>query len=268
VVSQVYYSPNFGRDEFVKRPKGKPCPSLVWFLIESASNKDEWPFELLRTIARSPTPFQLKNPALKEALKALGLEWLKPSQISRIRECPAPERKVPRHPYDRWFSRYGESKSRSPKCKELFWAWRHDQKTCDLHSGYASMFRVQKHRKRKQKERQNLRQLKDARQELKRARRERRRDKRQAEKLAQAAARLLTPSQLQAQNDRADLQLLKLIRLGYEPEATDSERLEAMIRNGYVVPDPEEPQAHRLTGQGWDRLKVFRQSVGRGPALT
>ena len=260
--------PNVGRDKFVKSPRGKPCPALVWFLIQSTGNKDEWPFELLRTIARSPTPFKLKNPALRDALRALGLEWLKPSQISRIRECPAPERKVPRHPFDRWFSRYGESKPRSPKCKELFWAWRHDQKTCDLHSGYASMFRVQKHRKRKQKERQNLRQLKDARQKLKRARRKRGRDKRQAERLAQAAARLLTPAQLQAQNDRVDLQLLKLIRIGYEVEAGDSDRLEAMIKNGYVVPDEAESETYKLSGQGLRRLAELRKRVGRGPALT
>lgn len=53
--------------------------------------------------------------------------------------------------------------------------------------------------------------------------------------------------------------------MGYEVEAKDSERLQVMIRDGFVVPDPEEPQAHRLTGQGLQRLKVLRQRVGRGP---
>lgn len=253
-----------------RRAKDMACPKLVWAYIHAANrrsepwqkNRDAWVRKLLRIIARSPSIFPSKNPDLKSSLRELDLEWLKPSQISQIRECSAPERKVPRHRFDRWFSRYGESKPRSPKCKKLFWAWRRDQKTCDLHLGYASMFRVQKHRKAKQKEQQNLRQLKDARLQLKRVRRANKR----ARKLAQTAPVLhLTPSQLQAQNDRADLQFLKWIRVGFEVEAKDSERLQVMIRDGFVVPDPDEPQAHRLTGQGLQRLKVLRQTIGRGP---
>lgn len=258
--------PNFGRNESVKRPKGKPCPSLVWFLIQSAGDSEEWPFQLLRTIARSPTPFKLKNPHLKQALERLGLEWLTPSQISRIRECPAPSYKVIRDRYDRWRSFY-ESRDReqAPRCEKFFWAWRADQKTCDLHLGYASMFRVQKFRKAKQKRRDNLQQLKKARQQLKR--------KRRAYKRLQKLIRLtpappLTPSQLQAQNDRDDLRLLRWIRVGYEVEVRDSDRLEALIRNGYVVPDEAESHTYKPTRQGLLLLAELRKRVGRGPALT
>jgi hypothetical protein len=264
---------NFRRNEFVKRPRGTPCPALVWFLIRSASDKDEWPFELLRAIARSPTPFRLKNPDLKQALERLGLEWLRPSQISRIRECPAPSRKVPRrealrYRVDRWLRRYGREDSQplvqSPRCQKLFWAWRGDQKTCDDHLEYAAMFRVQKHRKGKQKKRDNLQQLKKARLHLKRVRRA---DKR-AKRFAQAApVRPVTPSQLQAQNDRADFRLLRLIRLRYEVEAGDSDRLEAMIKDGYVVPDETEPNTYKPSRLGLRRLAELRTRVGRGPAL-
>jgi hypothetical protein len=232
----------------------------------------EWVRKALRIIARSPTAFPLKNPDLKTALKDLGLEWLKPSQISRIRECPAPRRKLPRDRDDRQFNRYigvdPSSPPQSPKCKLLFWAWRHDQKTCDAHWWAASMLRVEKHRKATKGRRRNALQLKDARAELKRARRKRRREKRQAERLAKAAARPATSSQLQAQNDRADLQLLKLIRLRYEVEAEDSDRLEAMIKDGYVVPDETEPNGYKPTRQGLRHLAELRTRVGRGPALT
>jgi hypothetical protein len=134
-----------------------------------------------------------------------------------------------------------------------------------MHSWAASMLRVEKHNKAKKDRRRNALQLKDARAELKRARRKRRREKRQAEKLAQAAARPATSAQLKARNDRADLQLLNWVRLRYELETIDPARLEAMIRDGYVVPEPEEPQAHRITGQGLQRIKILRQTVGRGP---
>lgn len=260
-----------------RRPKDAPCPKLVWAYIHAANrrsepwqvNRDGWARKLLRIIARSPTIFPSKNPDLKRSLRELDLEWLKPSQISRIRECAAPRRKVPRDRFDRQFNRYigvdPSSAPQSPKCKLLFWAWRHDQKTCDEHWWAASMLRVQKHRKAKQSQLLNARQLKDARQQLKRVRRANKRAKR----LAQAApVRPVTPSQLQAQNDRADLQLLKWIRLGYELEARDSDRLEAMIIHGYVIPDPKEPETYKITGQGLQHLRELRTRVGRGPALT
>src|SRR5262249_11982420 len=162
--------------------KGKPCPTLVWFLIRRANDSPQGPIQLLRTIAHSPTPFKLKNPKLKQALERLGLDWLTPSQISRIRECPAPARKVPRHRFDRWFGRYGgvdpESPVQSPRCEKFFWAWRGDQKTCDLHLEYASTLRVQKYRKAKQEHKRKARQLKDARLQLKRVRRANKRAKR------------------------------------------------------------------------------------------
>jgi hypothetical protein len=260
-----------------QRPKDMSCPKLVWAYIHAANrrsepwqvNRDEWARKLLRIIARSPTIFPSRNPDLKSSLKELDLEWLKPGQISRIRECAAPRRKVPRDRFDRQFNRYigvdPSSPPQTPKCKLLFWAWRHDQKTCDAHSWAASMLRVEKHNKAKKDRRRNALQLKDARAELKRARRKRRRENRQVEKLAQASARPATPSQLKAQNDRADLQLLKWVRLGYELEAIDSARFEAMIRDGYVIRDPEEPETYTITGQGLQRIKVLRQSVGRGP---
>lgn len=252
-----------GRDEFVKQAKGTPCPALVWFLIRRANDTQEGPIQLLLTVAHSPTPFKLKNPNLKQALERLGLEWLTPSQISRIRECPAPGRKVPRHRFDRWFGRNGgvdpDSPAPSPKCKKLFWAWRGDQKTCDLHLRYASMLRVQKHRKARQELKRKARQLKDARQQLKRVRRANKRARRLVQAIPVFPA---TPSQLQAQNERADLQLLQWIRLGIEQEARDSERLEAMIRGGYVVPDAAEPQTYKLSGQG---LQLFGQLKKRVP---
>ena len=257
------------REQLVKRPDGKgtPCPPLLWFYIRSAGEKDYWPFELLRTIATSPTPFRQKNPDLKEALKALNLEWLKPSQISRIRVCLAPSYKLPGY-RRQWFrptGRYSDPAERAPRCQRLFWAWRGDQKTCDEHLEYAAMFRVQKHRKGKKKRRDNLLQLKDARAELKHARWKRRREKRQAERLAQAAARAATPSQLQAQNNRADLWLLQQIRAEDEPEPKDAERLERMIRDGYVVPDEAESGTYKVSGKGRQRLKELRESVDRGP---
>jgi hypothetical protein len=261
-----------------RRPKDTPCPKLVWAYICAANRRsepwqetrDEWARKPLRVIARSPIIFPSKNPDLKSSLKELDLEWLKPGQISRIRECAAPRRKVPRDLFDRQFSHFRDgvdpvSPKTRPKCKMLFWAWRHDQKTCDAHSWAASMLRVEKHNKAKKDRRRNALQLKDARAELKRARRKRRREKRQAEKLAQAAARPATSAQLKARNDRADLQLLNWVRLRYELETIDPARLEAMIRDGYVVPEPEEPQAHRITGQGLQRIKILRQTVGRGP---
>jgi hypothetical protein len=259
-----------------RRPKDTPCPKLVWAYIHAANrrsepwqrSRDEWARKLLRIIARNPTIFPSKNPDLKSSLKELDLEWLKPSQISRIRECPAPRRKVPRDRYDRWFG-WGRGDPRSPtqepKCRRLFWAWRSDQKTCDAHWWAASMLRVQKHRKANKDRQRNAIQLKEARRQLKRVRRANIR----ARKLAKVTpARLVTPSQLQAQNDRADLQLLKLIRLRYEVEAGDSDRLAAMIKDGYVVPDETEPNGYRPSRQGLLRLAELRTRVGRGPALT
>src|SRR5438034_7963891 len=96
-------NPKLGRNEFVKRPKGTQCPALVWLLIRRVDDTQEGPIQLLRTIAHSPTPFKLKNPKLKQALERLGLDWLRPSQISRIRECPSPTRKVPRYRVNCWF---------------------------------------------------------------------------------------------------------------------------------------------------------------------
>lgn len=258
--------PNFQRDQFVKRPKGTPCPALVWFIISRANEWLEAPVQPLRTIARSPTPFKLKSPDLKKALEHFGLEWLTPSQISRIRECLAPSYKVIHDRYDRRLRFYRAWEyEQAPRCRKFFWAWRADQKTCDDHLEYAGMFRVQKHRKGKQKKRDNLRQLKEARLQLRR--------KRRAYKRLQRLTRVtpappLTQSQLQAQNDRANLQLLKLIRLDYELEAKDSDRLEAMIKDGYVIPDPDEPGTYKITGPGLQRLRDLRTQVGRGPALT
>ena len=258
----------------VRRGKGTPCPKLVWVYIELA-NKRHAPYEddsgwlprrLLRIIARSPTIFPSKNPVLKSSLKRLNLEWLTPRQISRIRECPAPRRKVPRSRYDRWFG-FGGVDSRSPtqgpKCKQLFWAWRSDQKTCDAHWWAASMLRVQKHRKANKDHERNALQLKDARAKLKRVRRA----KKRARKHAQATPVVpVTLSQLQTQNDRADLRLLQWIRLGYEREAGDSYRLEAMIGDGYVVPDAEESETYKLTGRGLQHLRELRKRVYGGPA--
>lgn len=259
--------PNYWSKKFVEKPNGKPCPSFLWFLIESAGDKGDWPFELLRRIALSPTPFQLKNPELKESLRLLGLEWLKPTQINRIRVCPAPRQKSPfrRRLFSRSTYLYSEPTEQIPRCQKLFWAWRGDQKTCDDHLEYAAMFRVQKHRKGKQKRRDNLLQLKNARLQLKRVRRANKRAKKRAQVRPVLAA---TQAQQQAQNDRDDLRLLRWIRLRYEVEARDSDRLEAMLRNGYVVPDEAEPQTYRPTRQGLLLIGELRKRVGRGPALT
>lgn len=258
--------PNFRRDQFVKRPKGTPCPALVWFIISRANEWLEAPVQPLRTIARSPTPFKLKSPDLKKALEHFGLEWLTPSQISRIRECLAPSYKVIHDRYDRRLRFYRAWEyEQAPRCRKFFWAWRGDQKTCDDHLEYASMFRVQKFRKAKQRKRDNLRQLKEARLQLKR--------KRRAYKRLQRLTRVtpappLTQSRLQAQNDRDDLRLLRWIRLRYEVEAGDAERLASMIRNGYVVPDEAEPHTYKPTRQGLLLIAELRRRVGRGPSLT
>src|SRR5262249_54035191 len=150
----------------------------------------------------------------------------------------------------------------SPRCEKFFWAWRGDQKTCDLHLEYASTLRVQKYRKAKQEHKRKARQLKDARLQLKRVRRANKRAKR----LAQPAPVLsVEPSHLQAQNDRADLWLLKRIRLGFEQDSRDSERLEAMIRGGYVIPGEAESQTYKLSGQGLQLLAQLRRRVSRAP---
>jgi hypothetical protein len=258
-----------------RRGKTTVCPKLVWVYIKVANQRyqpweydslatGEWTRKLLRTITRSPTPFPLKNLDLKQSLKRLDLEWLTPSQISRIRECPAPRRKQPRHPTDVLFgSGRADPRSpvRSPRCKQIFWAWRADQKTCDSHWWAASMLRVEKHNKAKKDRKRNAIQLKDAREELKRARRNRRRVKRRDEKLALSAAGPVTQSQLQSQNERADLQLLKLIRLGFEPELSDSARLDAIIKGGYVICDEVESQTYKLSGQGLQLLGQLRKRV-------
>jgi hypothetical protein len=89
----------------------------------------------------------------------------------------------------------------------------------------------------------------------------RRADKR-AKRLAQATPVLSVKfSQLQAQNEKADLQLLQWIRLGFEQESWDSGRLEAMIRGGYVVLDAEQPQTYKLSGQGLQLLGQLRKRV-------
>lgn len=268
---------DFWREGLPRRPKETPCPRLVWVSLAMANKryspweyelieKGEWIRHLLRIVARSPSIFPSQNPDLKDALKALHLEWLAPRQISRIRECAAPRRKFPRDRFDRQFGYIGvdpASPKPSPKCKLLFWAWRHDQKTCDAHWWATSMLRVEKHKKAKKARKRNALQLKDARKASNRARRKRRIEKGQAEKLAQAAP--LSASQIQAQNDRADLPILKWIRLGFEVEGKDSERLETMIRDGFVVPDLEEPNTYKITGRGLLYLKELRKRVGRGP---
>jgi hypothetical protein len=120
------------------------------------------------------------------------------------------------------------------------------------------MLRVEKHNKAKKDRKRNALQLNDARQQLKRVRRVSKRAKR----LAQASLVLsVTPSQLQAQNERADLQLLKLIRLGFEPELSDSARLDAIIKGGYVIRDEAESQTYKLSGQGLQLLGQLRKRV-------
>lgn len=256
--------PHFGRDEFVKKPKGAPCPALVWFIIGRANEWLEAPVQPLRTIARSPTPFKLKNPELKQALERLGLEWLSPSQISRIRECPAPSYRVIRDLYDRWSS-FREPREPAPRCRKFFWAWRADQKTCDLHLEYASMFRVQKHRKAKHEHIRKARQLKDARHQLKRARRQRRREKRQEERMAQSWTRFRAFNQRQILNDRTDMWLLQKIRAG-SLDRVDPAHLEAMIRGGYVVLNTES-QTYKLSSTGFQRIGELRKRVIRGPFI-
>src|SRR5262249_187910 len=129
---------------------------------------------------------------------------------------------------------------------------------------YASTLRVQKHRKAKQEHKRKARQLKEARQQLKRVRRANKRAKR----LAQPAPVLsVEPSHLQAQNERADLRVLQWIRLGFIQASsdTDSERLEAMIRGGYVIPGEAESQTYKLSGQGLQLLAQLRRRVSRAP---
>jgi hypothetical protein len=107
--------------------------------------------------------------------------------------------------------------------------------------------------------------LKEARQQLKRVRRA---DKR-AKRLVQVIPALpLTPSQLQARNDRVDLWLLQWIRSEHEPESKDAERLERMIRDGYVVSHRKEPLTYNLTRRGLQHLRELRERVDRGPGTT
>ena len=252
--------------------KDTPCPKLVWAYIHAANRRsepwqasnDEWARKLMRVIARSPTIFPSQNPELKGTLKALDLDWLRPSQIARIRECPAPRRKVPRGRYDRWFG-FGpdpRSLAQGPKCKQLFWAWRSDQKTCDAHWWAASMLRVEKHRKANKDRERNALQLKDARGQLKRVRRAHKRAKRLAPVRPDLPA---TPAKLKAQTERADLSLLQSIRLGFKEASIDpnSERFKTMIRGGYVVTDKPEAQTYKLSGKGLQLLGQLRRRVWR-----
>ena len=260
--------------EPVRRRKGTPCPKLVWVLIYQANLKreplelsygsGEWTRKRLRTIARSPTPFKFTNPDLKETLERLGLEWLTPTQVSRIRECAAPRRMMPRHYLDREFGWAGVDPRHpkpSPKCKRLFWAWRREQKTCDGHRWAASMLRVEKHRKGKSDSLRNARQLKDARQQLKRVRRSNKRIQR-LERDSQRPP--ITPAQLQAQNDKADFRLLRFVNLGMveKPTDTDSERLDRMVEEGYVRTSASESEPYRLSGSGKKLLGELRKRIG------
>lgn len=254
----------------MRRRNGTPCPALVWIMVRRVNGKPKpwerspqaWAKKHLQTIARSPTPFRFKNPALKEALEALGLEWLTSDQISRIRECPAPRRKKPRQNVDRWFG-WGKvdprSPARSPKCNQFFWAWRRDQTTCDLHWWAASMLRVEKSRKAKKDRKRNALQLKDARKELKRVRRV----NRKAERLVHdSPAPRVTPSKLQAQNDLADFRLLQAVWLDMieRPADTDDpERLDVMIIGGYVLPPEGTSETYRLSRDGLLLLGELRK---------
>lgn len=253
----------------VRRGKGTPCPKLLWVYIKLANkryepwdvNSGERPRMLLRILARSPTPFPSKNPDLKKVLRSLDLEWLTPAQISRIRECPAPRRKQPRHQMDRLFGWGGvdpRSPVRSPRCKRIFWAWRADQKTCDSHWWCASMLRVEKHRKAKKDDERKRLQLKNARQQLKRVRRA----TRQSERIlaAQSTAKL----GVEVQSEMTDFRLLQWINLGFVQAAsdTDSDRLKAMIRGGYVVQDKAKSQTYKLSGKGLQLLGQLRRRVG------
>lgn len=258
---------DFWPGQFVRRRNGTPCPRFVWFVIFRANKARErwdWGGRHLRIIARSSSPYTFKNPKLKEALEGLGLEWLTTNQISRIRECPAPARKRPRRRIEREFGyhRVGVdplSPKRSPKCNRLFWAWRRDQKTCDLHWWAASMLRVEKHLKAKQDDKRKADQLADARQQLKRVRRA----NKKAQRLArESQARPIAPSELQTQNDMANFRLLQSVRHGLiqTPSDADSKRLEVMIRDGYVVPtDPGVAESQfRLSGKGLKLLGQLR----------
>ena len=212
----------------------------------------------MRIIARSPTPFRLKNPALKEALEALGIEWLTPDQVKRICECPAPSRKKARRRIDREFGYYTTgvdplSPKRSARCNRFFWAWRRDQTTCDIHRWAASMLRVEKHRKGKSKHLQKARQLKDARLQSKRVRRANKKALRLAQK---SQPRPITPTQLQLRNDMADFRLLQSIKLGLD--YTDPERLEIMIEDGYVQEGSGE---YQLSGKGLRRMGELRRRL-------
>ena len=120
------------------------------------------------------------------------------------------------------------------------------------------MFRVQKFRKAKQEHTRKVRQLKEARQQLKRVRRANKRAKR----LAQPAPVLsVTPSHLQAQNDRADLWLLQRIRLGFQQKSEDSKRLEVMIKGGYVVPNIAESKTYKLSERGLRLIGELKRRV-------
>ena len=225
----------------------------------------EWTRKLLRIIARSPTIFPSKNLDLKQALKRLNLEWLTPSQISRIRECPAPRRKQPRHPTGVLFG-WGRvdprSPARSPRCKQIFWAWRSDQKICDAHWWAASMLRVEKHRKANKDRERNAIQLKDARQQLKRVRRA----NRQAQRLIRdSQPPPITLSKLQAQNDLVDFRLLQSVWLDMietPADTDDPERLDVMIIDGYVLPPAAESDTYHLSGQGLQLLGQLRKRTG------
>jgi hypothetical protein len=253
----------------VRIGKGALCPKLVWGYLRFANNQHEpwevargkWIRKRLRIIARTPTPFPLKNPDLNGALKELDLEWLRPSHISRIRECAAPRRKFPRNRFDRQFALYSgvdpASPEKSPKCKQLFWARRDDQKTCEEHWWAASMLRVEKHRKANKDRERNVLQLKDARHKLSRLRRKKRRE----DKLSKDALEL----SVTRSNELAILRLLQRTSLGFVKASleSDSELLEAVLREGYVAIDPNEPQTYKLTGQGlqlFGKLKRERQT--------
>jgi hypothetical protein len=254
---------------------------MVWVHIFAANKRYQpWEYDsieasetsryFLRIIARSPTIFPSKNHDLRSAIKALNLEWLTPSEIGRIRECPAPRRKIPRHRFDRQFGYGGidpESPSKSPKCKRLFWAWRSDQKTCDSHQWAASMLRVEKYRKAESDRIGNARQLKGARQQLKRVRRA----TKKAQRLALAnQPPPVTPSKLQAQNDLADFRLLQSVWLDMietSADADDPERLKEMIKSGYVLPPDAESETHRLSREGLLQLKELRGRTSKPPIV-
>lgn len=283
-------SPDFWIEPLRRRRTDTPCPRLVWVTISGANRRprpwEEWHTvewrettrEYLRTVVRSPTPFKHKNPDLKAALRVLHLEWLTPSQIGRIRQCPAPRRVKPRDPPDRLFSWriYRRSlqffrspkpttSERSPKCNRFFWAWRHDQKTCDKHWWAASMLRVEKHRKGKSKRLHNVRQLKDARLQLKRVRRA---NKRSA-KLDQKNQRPpLTDAQLKERSDRADFRLLQSVWLHIvetPADMDDPKRLDEMIKDGYVLPPDAESETYRLSGQGLRLYGELKKRTARPP---